>query len=142
MHDSAFNPRDVSELNSAVDYFENHPPRKQKLDEHKQLSWSDPLKRKDELLLIWLLRMIRTVRNNLFHGGKFPLLPISDPSSNRELLIHAMTSTEPPLKSVNAVLTRETEFGSDWQPKVGRIRTSSPAIQKLAAFSVNRCQKM
>jgi len=43
-----------------------------------------------EPLLIWLLRMIRCTRNNLFHGGKFLLIPISDPSRNRELLIHSM----------------------------------------------------
>ncbi|HLH07822.1 MAG TPA: hypothetical protein VKW78_11340 [Terriglobales bacterium] len=37
----------------------------------------------------WFL-MIRCVRNNLFHGGKFPSIPISDPSRDRDLLLSSM----------------------------------------------------
>ena len=41
--------------------------------------------------LTWLLLMVRTVRNNLFHGGKFPLIPVSEPSRDSTLLHHSIT---------------------------------------------------
>ena len=88
-----FNPDSSTELKTAVKYFIQSPPRKQIRDKG-QMEWSKPQNYDGndgkEPLLIWLLRMIRFVRNNLFHGGKFPLIKISDPSRDRELLLHSM----------------------------------------------------
>lgn len=90
-HNSLFAPDSSPSLAAAVQYFLNEPPRKQ-LRKNSVMSWSDPQHHDGkEPLLIWLLRMIRCVRNNLFHGGKFPLIPVSDPSRDRELLLKAMT---------------------------------------------------
>jgi hypothetical protein len=56
------------------------------------MGWSEPRRREaNERQLTWLLLAIRTVRNNLFHGGKFPLIPMPDPSRDRDLLIHSLT---------------------------------------------------
>jgi hypothetical protein len=89
-HNKDFLPESSSELKEAVEYFLASPPRKQ-LRENSSMSWSEPqMYERKEPLLIWLLRMVRCVRNNLFHGGKFPLIPIADPSRDRELLLQAM----------------------------------------------------
>ncbi len=86
-----FNPCATPELGNAIAYFQREPPRKQ-LQANGVLDWSDPLSfQGNEPFLVWLLRVVRTVRNNLFHGGKFPLIPISEPSRDRELLTNAIT---------------------------------------------------
>ena len=55
------------------------------------LAWSEPqMYNRNEPLPKWLLVMARCVRNNLFHGGKFPLIRISDPSRDRDLLLSAI----------------------------------------------------
>lgn len=78
-------------LMSAVTFYENKPPRKQ-LRKDGQMQWSDPVKPdKNEPLLRWLLRSVRIVRNNLFHGGKFPSMLIPEPSRDQDLLAHAIT---------------------------------------------------
>jgi len=41
-------------------------------------------------MLTLLLGCIRIVRNNLFHGGKFPLAPVQEPARNPLLLHHAL----------------------------------------------------
>jgi hypothetical protein len=77
-------------LAEAVDYFRARPPRKQTRDSG-QLGWSKPLMHKaPEPVLVWLLLCVRTVRNNLFHGGKFPRLAVSDPSRDRTLIEHSL----------------------------------------------------
>ena len=87
---SVFNPSQTPDLRSACDYFIANPPRKQILDSGS-LGWSEPQFRIDEPFLTWLLLMVRSVRNNLFHGGKFPIAPIQEPARNPELLRHALT---------------------------------------------------
>ena len=90
-HNQVFVPESSPALKAAVDYFLAEPPRKQ-IGKDSTLNWSEPQHHDGrEPLLIWLLRMVRCVRNNLFHGGKFPPIPIADPSRDRELLLKAMT---------------------------------------------------
>lgn len=85
-------------LKAAVTYFKDSPPRKQKRKD-RNLFWSEPLKySEDGKLLLWLLTVVRTVRNNLFHGGKFPMLPVSDPSRNHDLIFHAIVILDACLK--------------------------------------------
>jgi hypothetical protein len=86
-----------SELASAVDYFKQSPPRKQKQVD-RELKWSEPMRYDDkDGLLVWLLLVIRTVRNNLFHGGKFSM-PVSDPSRDQDLLRNAIIILDACLK--------------------------------------------
>lgn len=59
-----------------------HPPKKQ-INQNGQLSWENkaaPQNTKE------LLEALLRVRNNLFHGGKYPSEPIEEPSRNDELL--------------------------------------------------------
>jgi hypothetical protein len=73
----------------AIQYYEAHPPRKQ-LQVNGVMQWDNPLKHRDgEGQLVYLCRAIGVVRNNLFHGGKFPQLLMSDYSRDEELLNHA-----------------------------------------------------
>lgn len=84
-----FNRYKTIEIANAVSYLDKHPPKKQVLD-GKNLAWQDNMRGYNEPLIVWLLRLIRTVRNNLFHGGKFAHEEIKDPSRNEELLISSL----------------------------------------------------
>jgi len=86
-------PSNIPKLRKAWAYFSSHPPRKQILD-NGSISWSKPQARTTEPELTWLLVSIRTVRNNLFHGGKYPYNPISDQARDSILLEHTLTIIE------------------------------------------------
>ena len=83
---SKFHHGCVGELKACWDYFWSNPPKKQVLLETR-LDWVPalPSKPDDSPNLGWLLTMIRRVRNNLFHGGKFQQ-PVPDASRDWELL--------------------------------------------------------
>jgi len=89
-HDAAFQRREARSVREAIEYFRSHPPRKQVVEEGG-LGWSDPLAYASGPELVWLLRAIRTVRNNLFHGGKFPVQYMDDSSRDSVLLQHSLT---------------------------------------------------
>jgi hypothetical protein len=79
-------------LVAAVDFFQKSPPRKQH-QPGEQLNWWGPLMyNAKEPLLVWLLRDVRAVRNNLFHGGRFPGFPKSDPVATELLLLTPLSS--------------------------------------------------
>jgi len=88
--DAHFNPAKSPALNQAVDYLLNQPPKKQVLI-NNLIAWRDAppdanLCRTERVLL-----MLRRVRNNLFHGGKF-LAPESTASDRDKLLVqHSLT---------------------------------------------------
>lgn len=90
-HNAAFGKQSSSALDDAIDYFKKSPPRKQEFDGAGGLMWSEPIwYDNQEPLLVWLLKRVRGVRNNLFHGGKFHGYRVSDPSRDRDLLRHAI----------------------------------------------------
>lgn len=66
-----FNPDQTPELRQAFDYYLQQPPMIQ-VDEENRLRWKKNLKRGSETDFTWVIRSISVVRNNLFHGGKFP----------------------------------------------------------------------
>ena len=76
------------ELNEAIHYFEEHPPKKQIYGE-KGIMWSEKLpssRHRAELILLLVCR----VRNNLFHGGKFNGNWF-EPERSEQLIRHALT---------------------------------------------------
>lgn len=83
--DGQFDPANSVELNEAVEYLLNRAPRKQVLiNDH--VDWRDAapdanLTRAERVLL-----MVRRVRNNLFHGGKF-LAPEGEADDRDKLLV-------------------------------------------------------
>ncbi|MCZ2157383.1 MAG: hypothetical protein LC114_26375, partial [Bryobacterales bacterium] len=90
-HDQHFRESLSTRSAEALRYFEANPPRKQ-IQIEGTMGWSEPsVRTATEKVLPWLLLAIRTVRNNLFHGGKFPLIPMQDPSRDRDLLVRSLT---------------------------------------------------
>jgi hypothetical protein len=90
-HNLHFNPDSTPELKEAWDYFSANPPRKQVvIDGH--LDWAPPIFCADgNKKLTWLLGAVGTVRNNLFHGGKFSEhVPNVDAARDPDLLRHAI----------------------------------------------------
>ena len=59
-----------AELKSAVDYLIKYPPKKQIIDDGKLIFQERKLE-KGQKLTQQILLMVRTIRNNLFHGGKY-----------------------------------------------------------------------
>jgi hypothetical protein len=78
-----------AELTAAVDYLLTQPPKKQVLRDGK-LAWeSTPLDNVPRAQQA--LSMVRRVRNNLFHGGKFlPAEAGSDPNRDQLLVQHSL----------------------------------------------------
>jgi hypothetical protein len=77
-----------TELKAAVQYYVDHPPKKQIERPDGLLDWKDIFpdhKHKAELVL----RLVCRVRNNLFHGGKFNGHWF-EPQRSDELLKHAV----------------------------------------------------
>lgn len=64
-----FNPNASPELNTAVNYFINHPVKKQ-VFRNNRLTFSQTPRPQNISDTEWLSLLIRRVRNNLFHGGK------------------------------------------------------------------------
>lgn len=59
------------EFQAAADYFFQSPPKKQIVDEDGDLGWRDEIILENRRNFSVLLVLVRRVRNNLFHGGKF-----------------------------------------------------------------------
>ena len=58
------------ELQEAVDFVFDFPPKKQVVNDERKLDWSES-KPSESIKAQKLLIYVRRVRNNLFHGGKF-----------------------------------------------------------------------
>lgn len=81
MYAAAFTASDDSKKLVALN------PYRQKVSDNKELEWK-PVGRDDcksELCLV--VRLLKTIRNNLFHGGKHGADGWSDPQRTKELLI-------------------------------------------------------
>ena len=63
-----------------------HQPPKKQINEKGQLTWQDATEINN---VTELFKAVCLVRNNLFHGGKYPQAPIDDRSRNQELLLQA-----------------------------------------------------
>ncbi|HMW73720.1 MAG TPA: hypothetical protein PKD17_17980 [Cellvibrionaceae bacterium] len=80
------NPNDA--LREAVEYLSQHPPKKQIINGSRQLDWVDDDRYQDAQ---WgVINRVTTVRNNLFHGGKFGG-EWCDPERSYKLICAALT---------------------------------------------------
>ncbi len=70
----------------AITFLKQRPPRKQVVNESGSLGWADSIQDMSESDEKFLLRLARVIRNNLFHGGKFPTGPVDDDARNRDLI--------------------------------------------------------
>ena len=53
--------------------------------------------------VVKIIRYIRRVRNNLFHGGKFSTLPVSDRRRNAELMQYSLVVLRECLRLADSV---------------------------------------
>ncbi|HEY5056467.1 MAG TPA: hypothetical protein VII58_09915 [Acidobacteriaceae bacterium] len=60
----------------------------------EQLSWEPVTRKSDESDTAHTLKLLKTVRNNLFHGGKYPDGPAEEVARDREILQAALTILE------------------------------------------------
>jgi len=104
-----FNKHKCHKLAVAVEYLEKNPPKRQVV-KGGELDWAD-LDYKDKEILR-LINAVKQVRNNLFHGGKYPnpIGPVKDPSRDKELIEHSITVLKYLLYSSPEV--KEHYFGS------------------------------
>jgi hypothetical protein len=83
-----FDNPSTTELQTAINYLEQHPPKKQVVKDNV-LEWKVSVPStnlKSDLILLY----VRRVRNNLFHGGKFNDRWFA-PERSQELLCHSLT---------------------------------------------------
>lgn len=86
---TSFNPSDSQGLREAVDYLLTKPPQKIVLKNgNLELADASPDKNQSEAQQVLL--MVRRVRNNLFHGGKFLPVPAGDPDRDKLLVEHSL----------------------------------------------------
>lgn len=76
-----------AEFQKAVAFLLKEPPKTQVVSGNN-LGWSNTLRGPGEHQERYVLRLVSTVRNNLFHGGKYPhpFGPMGDVARNRDLL--------------------------------------------------------
>ena len=81
-----------SEFHQARAWLTNHPPKMQVI-RSGGLGWDSLPRRKSDTGERYLLRLVQTVRNNLFHGGKYPYPdgPVLDVARDRQLLEYSIT---------------------------------------------------
>lgn len=85
--DEQFNQLESKDLVAAKDLLLNSPPRKQVLQDG-QVIFQDQVLDQNQRATQQVIRFVRTVRNNLFHGGKF--LPTGETEVGRnEALVRA-----------------------------------------------------
>jgi hypothetical protein len=80
-------PSNTQSLRAAGQLLMTRPPKKQVVV-GGALSWEECARDTGDTDEAYLLRLMRVVRNNLFHGGKFPYPdgPVQDIARDRELL--------------------------------------------------------
>jgi len=88
-----YNSDETPQLSSSVDYLLSEPPKRQIVQEDGSLGW-DPDKRGSETEIVWLLLLVRRIRNNLFHGGKYPYMPLPEPARDDRLLESSLVLLE------------------------------------------------
>lgn len=77
------------EFKKAIDYFFNNPPKKQIIS-NGRLDWEEYKRLEDFYNFKELLKLVRRVRNNLFHGGKFSSGLEQGSERNKNLLAYGL----------------------------------------------------
>ena len=87
----AFKKQECTELREATKYLlsKNTAPKKQFMNSENKLDWRLPNGIDEDIQS--LINTVKIVRNNLFHGGKYPSGPVKDPSRDEQLIKHSIT---------------------------------------------------
>jgi hypothetical protein len=79
-------PEALAPVLDAGAYLTANPTRHQVVTEDNNLDWVDDPGPGERSRLSWLLRIVKTTRNNLFHGGKFWRGPQPEPLRDLQLI--------------------------------------------------------
>jgi hypothetical protein len=88
IHDDFIKIKD-KRIVDAANYLLSYPPRKQVLAGNK-IRFIDQTVDRNQKSTQQVIRMVRTVRNNLFHGGKFLPNGEQEPGRNQELVASSL----------------------------------------------------
>jgi len=78
------------EFTDAKSFLLREPPQKQVVTAtDRSLRWQANTKRREEGDAEYLLRLVKDVRNNLFHGGKYPYEAVSGQALRNSTLLQA-----------------------------------------------------
>jgi hypothetical protein len=88
---AALDPAALTSVSASCPYLLANPPKKQVL-RLGALDWEALPKEKSQIEDI--LASIRTVRNNLFHGGKFPTGPVEEPLRDKQLITECLAALQ------------------------------------------------
>lgn len=95
----------VANYATARDHMLSNPPRRQCLEDG-QLRWRPNPRRANESDARYLFRVVKDVRNNLFHGGKYQGGPFHELARDRRLIdsatqvLEAMIDLDPRIRQV------------------------------------------
>ncbi len=95
-------------VSRAIEYLTNHPPKRQNYA-NGVLGWKAIDQHTDGSIVFHLSSSIRTIRNNLFHGGKFNGIYEKDTSRNYLLLKHSIAVLDFWLEFNNSVKVKFLE---------------------------------
>ena len=98
----SFDPSKSQDLSTAVNYLLTNPPKKQVMRNNK-VEFSEAAPEKNQSKAQQVLVMVRRVRNNLFHGGKFLSAPTGDDQRDEILVQHSLTILRACIKLHNQV---------------------------------------
>jgi hypothetical protein len=99
---------DGDDFKQAREYILSRPPQRQVVDNNNKLDWQK-LVQGEATEISFLLECIRTMRNNLFHGGKFPGLVVNGSERDLPLLSNGVVV-------LRAVATLDEEVRSWFDP--------------------------
>jgi len=80
----------ISGFENAVNTLKHLAPRRQVV-RNGQLGWEAVYRKDDESDEEFILRLLKTARNNLFHGGKYPDGPVDEIARDQNILQAALT---------------------------------------------------
>lgn len=81
---AAISPEALGPIVASCPYLQDHPPKKQVLQDGR-LVWK-AREASGGTAIQEILLSVRTVRNNVFHGGKFPEGPVAEPLRDERLI--------------------------------------------------------
>ena len=108
---AAYPSLDGEDFKQARAYILGKPPKVQ-IVVNNELDWDPSVRRADQTEISVLLECVKTMRNNLFHGGKFPGLLVDGSERDPQLLVSGAVV----LRSV-ATLDEKVRAGFDLNPE-------------------------
>lgn len=99
------------EFQTSVKYFLDEPPRKQIVNDSGVLDWKE-YKKPADFNFEEILMLVRRVRNNFFHGGKFHTGPVSGSERDVNLIEYSLIILKACLDLNQEVKNRFEEEGA------------------------------